>query len=243
MAGMNPVTRILTFLIFGGFVAFGGVYELLIGLVLLLGLYAQNQFGYMPLCVKMLGRMRWFFLSILVLYLWFTPGANSTTSAFTLIPSYEGLRQGMLRVFSLVLIVMAVNYFIAPISRDKMVSAILWLFKPLCWIGINTQRLAVRVALTLSLVSKAQQLLTDSGATPVKDTGQPSAAMTMRARCSRIGDVAAQLFNKVVSEAVNTECQAIHINAAKPPSALQWALPGVTAVVFWGLPILLSQNL
>jgi len=238
---MNPVIRILIFLVFGGFVAFGSGYELLIGFVFIVVLSVQNQFVFMPLCLKMLSRMRWFFLSILVLYLWFTPGSNSATSSFALIPSLDGLHQGLLRISSLVLIVVAVNYFIAPIARDKMVGAILWLLKPLHWMRFDNQRLAVRVALTFSLVAKAQQLLADSGATTTKE--QDKSETSIRSRFSRAGEVVTQLFEKVMSEAVHTETQSIHVKTGDAPSALQWTLLVLMAVFFWGVPRLLEQNL
>jgi len=238
---MHPVIRILSFLIFGGFVAFGREHELLLGFVLLITLYTLNRFNYWRLCVKTLLRMRWFFLSILVLYLWFTPGTTPSTSFVTIMPELNGLWDGLLRVFSLILIVMAVNYFVAPISKDKLIAAILWLLKPLRWIRIDGQKLAVRIALTFNLVSRAQYLFTEGQVMRTQHDNKRQKS-TLGSRLNAIVDMAVQLFKTVISEAVCMESQTIDVNTLKAPSVLQWVAPVMMVAVFWGGVTLLGPS-
>ncbi|NOZ52106.1 MAG: hypothetical protein GXP08_03020 [Gammaproteobacteria bacterium] len=191
--------------------------------------------------MKTLLRMRWFFLSILVLYLWFTPGTTPSTSFVTIMPELNGLWDGLLRVFSLILIVMAVNYFVAPISKDKLIAAILWLLKPLRWIRIDGQKLAVRIALTFNLVSRAQYLFTEGQVMRTQHDNKRQKS-TLGSRLNAIVDMAVQLFKTVISEAVCMESQTIDVNTLKAPSVLQWVAPVMMVAVFWGGVTLLGPS-
>ena len=146
---MHPVIRIVSFLILAGFVAFGGIYEIALGFVLVLSVILYRRLQSIELSTRIIKRMRWLFLSILIVYLWFTPGEPLLPIESDFMPTLQGLQTGLLRVFSLILIIFAVNYFISTIARHRLVQAIIWLLYPLNWIAIDTRQLALRIALTL----------------------------------------------------------------------------------------------
>jgi len=99
---MHPVIKIILFLIYAAAVAFGGATILLAGAVLVVALYLPGPGERLLLALRMLRRMRWFFLSIALVYLLFTPG-RLLFSAWPWGPTVEGLVGGGQRIASLVI--------------------------------------------------------------------------------------------------------------------------------------------
>ncbi|MEO5573012.1 MAG: hypothetical protein ABIR48_00790, partial [Gammaproteobacteria bacterium] len=83
-------------------------------------------------------------------------------------------------------------------------------------------RLAVRMVLTLETVVEAQQILR-----------QRKSAETGLNVIARIGNVAADLFQSVISRAEQTPCQAIEIPDYGHPPVYQWFYPLLLGVIFW----------
>lgn len=145
----------------------------------------------------MLSRMRWLFLSLLIIYFWFTPGQPLL---FSHGPTREGIEAGLLRISSLIILVGSVSLLLQTTARAQLIAAILWLALPLRWIGIKADRLAVRIVLTLETVVKAQHLMSQCVST--EERLSPIAS---------IGNVASSLFQGIIARAEQTSCQTIEI--------------------------------
>ena len=231
MNHIHPVIRILSFLIFGLCVSFGSEPQLLLAsLAIVLG-YASVRFANLAESWMMLKRMRWLFLSIFIVYLWFTPGHRLFPFLQSVSPSVEGLALGFVRVYSLFLIVIGVNLFIRSIEREELIRAILWLLKPFRHIGLPYERLAIRIALTFDFVGEARTLFQGSGMRVRSDSQQESEncvdTSTSRysrilKRLSKISDSAVQLFQNVLEKAASTECHHVSIPEYNTPPAYQW---------------------
>ncbi|MGD8571158.1 MAG: hypothetical protein PVF34_02570 [Gammaproteobacteria bacterium] len=236
---MHPVIRIVSFFILAGFVAFGGRYELALGFLIVAVLIAFKRLQSIELSIRIIKRMRWLFLSILIVYLWFTPGQPLIPYMQDAMPTVEGLQTGVLRIFTLVLIILAVNYFVSAIARNQLVEAITWLSYPLRWLGIDNKLLALRIALTLELIPKVQHIVLDMKQhyfdemlrlRPEKKVFL-SGITTRLAAISRIVEI---LFERIVDNAVNMPAEPLSIHTLKPPPIIQWLVPvGFTGLFLW----------
>lgn len=106
-------------------------------------------------------KLRWFFLSIVILYFWFYPGMDLLPSLGRFSPSVEGVNQAALRISSLLVVISYSGFLLLLTPRDDLVSGIQYLLSPLGFIGIDSQRFALRLGLVLSIVpqmSKQQHL-------------------------------------------------------------------------------------
>jgi len=222
---VHPVIRVVLFLVFAGFVSIATGSQLIIGGLLLAVLYGLSGPVHLKPAFAMMRRMRWFFLSILIIYSWLTPGqaiplpVSSSYQAW--LPTIEGIASGMMRALSLTLILMAVNLLLRCTSRQQLITAIYWLTTPLHLFGVSRERLSVRIVLILDLLYEVQGVVTDSFA-EVKGTVTS---------LDRIGDFAAAVFHKITHNAENTPNRTITLHGLSAPQALQWLLP----VILWGM--------
>ena len=99
--------------------------------------------------LTMLLRLKWFFLSILVVYLFLSPAEFDPFSINYLSVS---LLPALFRISVLVLILLAVNIFIKTTSKEEILSSLVWLFFPLKRLNINVDRFALRAVLTLEYI-------------------------------------------------------------------------------------------
>lgn len=182
--------------------------------------------------------MKWFFLSILVVYLWFTPGSPLFGLDIPVVPTVEGVRSGLLRVMSLVLVIFAVNYFVTAIARTKLVDAVVWLLYPINWLGINTTTIALRIALALEIIPKVQQIVLsarqdfqDHNMDSVENQyiNQKNIVWNKLSAASRIVE---RLFVRVVDEAMNMQHERITLGENANPPLLQWGIPLTMLVLF-----------
>ena len=239
---MHPVIRIISFLILASFVAFGGLHELALGFVIVLSVVLFKRLQSIELTVRILKRMRWLFLSILIVYLWFTPGEPIIPISSEYIPTMEGLKTGLLRVLSLVLIIFAVNYFISSIARNRLVEAIVWLLRPFNWIGFDSRQLALRIALTLELIPRVQQIVLDlkqhyldskdhENQLRQSEVNRPA----ILSRVAVVSHLMEVLFERIVDEADKMPAEKIKVDTMRRPQFLQWLVPIFIFALFWNL--------
>ncbi len=103
----------------------------------------------------MLLRLRWFFLSILVLYFWMTPDNALLTDSSALLSFIPpGIITGLERIFSLVLVVVGVSYLLASLHQEQLIAAIYWLATPFSFTGLGREKLALRLVMGIDAVNK-----------------------------------------------------------------------------------------
>ncbi len=216
-SNVHPVLRIICFIIFSLFVALGNVGQLSVAACFVVMLFIttgrQACIGLWP----MLRRMRWFFLSIFIVYAWLTPGESLLFGVDNArwLPTNAGVLEGLRRLLALVLIIAAVHWLLSVTKRDQLVSALYWLAAPIQLFGFSRQRFAVRVALILSRVVEVQELVGQK----VQQAGVNKGDIKAYAA------VTAALTEEVIVLAEQSLCQQIEIDVANRPPVWQWTLP------------------
>jgi energy-coupling factor transport system permease protein len=217
---VHPLIRVLCFIVFAAWLALGGPSELACGFALLVAGYAaQRPVPLLP-ALRMLRRLRWFFLSLLVLYGWFTPDPapwpNRTSALAALMPSPAGLAAGGERIAVLVAIVAGVNLLLRTTSREQMLAAIYGLALPLAPFGLR-ERLAVRMMLVIETLEGTRDLVTSRLAERGGLSGLRAA-----------GALASELVIEVVRRA-ETGAGGVRLIAHRPAPPVQWLYP----VILW----------
>lgn len=212
VALLHPATRIvlLLFLCIAGSTA--GHAQLAFLFILLCVGFALGQRTLFLKTLKVFYRLKWLFISILLLYLFVgTGGFHWRLSA---------LEPGALRVVSLMLLIAAVNLLVQSASPGEFIAALLWLMSPLRWLGVPTQRVAIRMALTLTMVSKLQLLFereAGSQTSPMRKDVRHYVAGLANLAATRV-EMTLQQTQKSVGEEIEIE---------------PLAIPGVGQVVFF----------
>ena len=148
---MHPFVKVLLFFLL---LLLAGVVDTqrLIALLLVLSVLALKlQYkGF----VASLQRMRWFFLSIFLIYAFGTPGELLPQFPLSMAPSFEGLQLGLLQISRLVIALAALTMLLSTASKSELMLALHMLLKPLSYLGCDVERFSVRLLLTLNYVDE-----------------------------------------------------------------------------------------
>lgn len=218
---MHAVIKIVSFLVFGAAMTLGQGQLLLAGSLLVAGLYLFGD-AHPGDVMRMLRRLRWLFISIIMVYLFFTPG-QLLWSAVPWGPTVEGLLQGILRVGVLVLLVAAISWVIGSTEENELLSAVLWCLRPLSLLGLPHERLAVRISLTLESVSAVRERIQKQDARSSQASGSRLAAIARQAQ---------DLVRHVIARAEAEPLREISLPAESRPPLLQWLIPLSLAALF-----------
>lgn len=186
--------------------------------------------------LNMVRRMRWLFLSLFIIYCWFTPGTPLPlalpASMLGWLPTLQGLAEASIRIASLVTIVLAVHLLLHITSREQLLGAIYWWLNPLGYAGIAHERLAIRIALVLETVPKVQ-LLIHQALAEHRQTDHSSACAPGSILAST-GQVSAALYQNVLTHAEQQVCRTIEIPTITSPPVWQWLFPvGIGMALGW----------
>lgn len=217
---IHPVIRIFTFLVFAALISLADPAGLILAATGVAVLYVLIDVGHLGAAWVMIRRMRWFFLSIAILFFWFTPGQPLALLAWlpldsSWLPTLQGMETGVLRVASLALIILAVNLLLRTSSRDELFAAIHWMARPLSVLGISPERLAVRMVLVMDALAEVQDMVRG-----VLD------AIKGKARSLRhIGHFSSEVFSRVSDRAEAAPCRTIELAGCSAPPLYQWLYP------------------
>jgi energy-coupling factor transporter transmembrane protein EcfT len=152
--GLHPATVILFWLTFA--LAMGRLTGLplrVLAVVLLVASLLLRR----PALWKALRRLRFVLLSLILIYGFATPGIPLVANVPFLSPTLEGLREGthqMLRVFCL----LAWSTLLVGGSRaEDLLVGVYTVLRPLSYVGIGAEKIAVRLWLTLRYVEDVAQ--------------------------------------------------------------------------------------
>ncbi|VAW84918.1 hypothetical protein MNBD_GAMMA16-1579 [hydrothermal vent metagenome] len=222
---IHPVIRLTTLIVFAISVSLGQVGDVAAAVLILFCLYLILGFSYLSGVSKLLRRMKWFFISITVLYLWFTPGEAifSTGPAWsTWWPTIEGLQQALHRVTALIIIIAAVSLLLKTTSRTQLLTAIYSLAYPFQYLGLSRERLAIRMTLVLGLVDESSLLM--------KDVRERVGNQT-KSKVTYIGRLAGELFWEAIQRAEAMPSVQLEITIDNRPPLYQWLLPFLLLVL------------
>ncbi len=124
----------------------------------MLPFYLQNKLLWQP-AITMLLRLKLFFVSILLVYVFFSPIPIAAMLSARLLA--ESLVPGLFRISVLILIIFAVNLYLKSTSKEQILSSLSWLFYPLNYLKININRLALRAVMTLEYIEYLNQKLAE----------------------------------------------------------------------------------
>lgn len=161
---MHPIVRVVSFLVFAGFLSAGGAARLGAAALLLAVIYLLAGAPHLGGLLRALRRLRFLWLSLAVLYLWFTPGDGLWPALGAWSPTVQGLAEGSLRVAVLVLMVAAAQLLLQSTPTPQLLAAVHWLSRPLQWLGLNRDRFALRLVLVLETVPRLAELRLSPGA-------------------------------------------------------------------------------
>jgi len=167
---------------------------------------------------KMSKKMKWFWLSLLVLYGWFIPGTPVfflETIPVTYIPSIEGLSEGGLRALALFSIVSAVVLIMKSSTQGELIVSIMWLISPLRLLKIQTTKFAARLVLTLEKVTNTEKEINNE-----LFTGNKQISIFQRGIY-----LIANLLVAIEKQAVDSSDQTITLPELDAPALYQWLIP------------------
>lgn len=220
---MHPIIRLLSLLVFIAVLALGAPAGLPAGLFLLLLLYGLGGRAHLAGLLGLVRGIRWLLLSILVLYSWWTPGTALWTGLGAYGPTLEGLAQGGVRAGVLLAIVAAVHWVMSTTDRSELLAAVVALTRPLRWLGLNHERLAVRILLTLETVPEVRALTTR-----IRQAGAGEGT-----RLARLAGRARQLYGAVLDQADSVEPGIREVPDTGRVPAWQWAIPLLLGLFLW----------
>lgn len=230
---MHPVIRVSLFLVFAVSVSRIELPQLIVAvfiLFILSILWARLRWS---LVFQTLKRLRWFFLTILVLYGWLTPGQALFETSLVNGPSQAGINAGVLQVVSLILMILALVSLISNLSKELLLGAIYWWSYPLKWLHISRERLVLRLILTMERVELLQQQLS-----------RFEPPDTSANRWQRLASLTGYAFQEVNQQAEQESVTHVSIKRLQSPPAWQWTYPVLVVLLFQmsqHLPLLIEQ--
>lgn len=229
--GLHPVVVVSTFLVYAMVMALQPQ-PLMIGAALsVLGVGGWYRHGkdWRPV-IDPLRRLRWFFLSLVVLYGWGTPGTplwgtsiEGMASSWWM-PTWEGAAAAFERIGALLAIMLAAVWLIERLARDELLLAIQGLVKPLATLGFPVRRFSLRLLLVIESIAEVQTIV-------VRCLSARDRDMTPLAQ---FGQLSARVFAAVAAGAETAPLAPIRLPAYRPPPPWQWSCP-LGLVILGGL--------
>lgn len=108
----------------------------------------------LPHFSQLIKRMRWLFLSLLLVYAYATPGEYLSFLPLNVAPSFEGLHLGLVQIAKLLIAVASLSALFASASKSQLMAGLWTLLSPLRLVGLNVERFTVRLLLTLHYVEQ-----------------------------------------------------------------------------------------
>ncbi|MHB1330992.1 MAG: CbiQ family ECF transporter T component [Sulfuriferula sp.] len=105
--------------------------------------------------LRYLRRTRWLLLTLLVIYAYTLPGENISAALGVFSPSVQGLQYGILRLMRMILLLAALSILMSHTSRNDLLLGLFKILSPLQLLGVDAERIAVRLWLTLHYAETA----------------------------------------------------------------------------------------
>lgn len=218
----HPVIRVVTLIVFIAGMSAASPAAMLTGTLLLAMSYTRAGFPGMDSLARMILRLRWLYLAILIVYGWWTPGAPLIPGLDTLSPSQQGLAYGLQRVAVLVLIVGAVHLLTRTTERSRLLAAIMVTTSPFLGRELR-ERFAVRLLLTMDAVAPTRDILGTALQT-IQGSGRGLTVTTRKVRA---------IYQGMLEQAARAAGQPVEVQEPESPPPLQWSIPLSLAAGFW----------
>jgi len=218
---MHPAIRILCFLILIVFLARTDLHVLPVYLVAFAIVAAKNILFIIKSVGPFLVRLRWFWLSIMLLYAVMVPGDPVIKITADLGLTRAGLLEGFERCVSLLLVLLYFSLFNAYTDKSAWTAGIFWLLKPLRIFGVHIEKLSLRLAMTMQAVNDLQQ-----------ERKKIRNGISVLSDWKQIPDRIATVFTHVLSRAEQQESRE-YIFEHEPVRLYQWIFPVSLCGLLW----------
>lgn len=154
MPKINIMTQLLAFFMLAIALNLLNFKSLLIAAVLIffaLTLTKNHQF------YRLTKRLKWFYLVMFLVFALNTPGEHLAAWPFELSPTYEGLLAGFMQLLRITVMLAVLSILLAVNSKQQLISGFYFLLFPLKYIGLDIERFAARLWLTLHYVELQQE--------------------------------------------------------------------------------------
>ena len=146
---MHPFVKILYFILILSLVSVANNQILFLLLILLCFIALNCQIKSFLHTVR---RMRWLFLSILIIYAFGTPGELIPQFPVNFAPTFEGVQLGLLQIEKLLIALAALSILLTSSPKEQMMLGLYMLLRPFRYLGLNIERFSARLLLTLNYV-------------------------------------------------------------------------------------------
>jgi energy-coupling factor transporter transmembrane protein EcfT len=102
--------------------------------------------------INALKRFRWLFVVLMIIYTFNTPGEHIQGWPFYLNPTYEGIVAGLTQAVRISIILAMISLIMAANTKQQLVSGFFFILLPFKHIGLQADRFAARLWLTLHYV-------------------------------------------------------------------------------------------
>ena len=227
---MHPVIKLISLITVAVFLTQGNPVTLLITGALMLPFYLvipslwQSAFS-------MISRLKIFFLSIILVYLFLSPATWSELSDINILLQVSA--PGLFRIAVLIVIIFAVNLYLKTTSKEDILASLIWLFKPLNYLNITIDRFALRVVMTLEYIEHLNHKLTQYKKRKLqqkklKVNAETSLKQKLRMTKQVFLNLVSQsaiILQDVLNEAENTSGKQYTIDCLLAPSFTQFIIP------------------
>lgn len=222
---MHPVIKIVSLIILSIFSTQGGWSNLFLTISIILPFYALHP-DLFPSALQMTLKLKWLFLSILLIYFLFTPEVSYFLS-------------GLFRVLVLISIVFSVNLFLKTSTIEQILESLLWIFYPLGYFNINVKRLSLRAVLTLEYIvileqrlKKYQQNSRQEKQKKEYKKGLKSFFLFRKERLFQLIEDFAIIFHESLSKVEKESNKQYTIDCIEPPGVIQLLIPVLLCLLY-----------
>jgi energy-coupling factor transporter transmembrane protein EcfT len=220
---MHPAIRILCFLILIVFLARAHLLVLPVYLLAFFLLSFKHLVPVIRQAAPLALRLRWFWLSILLLYALMIPGEPVFRFSSSIAISQEGIIIGLERCASLVLVLLFFAFLNFHTRQQDWSAGIYWLARPLHLFGLPVEKITLRISLTMQAVHQLQKQ---------RETKHDSS--TQLSGWRQIPDRLVSLFSQVLQRG-QQQTLSEHVFELQAVALHQWLYPLVLGISLWFL--------
>lgn len=149
MIRINIITQLLGFFILAAMVNYLKTYALLSLFAILFLFILFNNIAQFLRTIK---RFKWFLIVMWIIFAFNTPGEHVNTWPFSISPTHEGIKAGFTQMLRIVVMLAALFLIMASNTKQQLISGFYFIFSPLKYLGLEVERFAARLWLTLHYV-------------------------------------------------------------------------------------------
>ncbi len=234
---VHAVIRIVVFLVLAVALASGRPGAVVAGFALVLLAHPLTAARFRP-ARTVIARLKWLVLALAVFYLWGTPGVYLWPEWGVWSPTREGLEEGALRLGALITVALGASLLMQKTPLPELIAALAWLVRPLEPLGLDPDRLAVRLLLVVEWATAARERGRDESAAEHTEEATPPVRPAPPAeqgggRLRRRAELAVNHLRATLDWAEAQPPRTLILPALHRPPSHQWLWPLALAALLW----------